>query len=223
MNDSYAPLQVVVWGDFACFTQPEFSAERVSYPMMTPSAARGLLEAVFWKPEFQWEVRQIHVLKPRFPVAPPRDEKTFYRHFSILRNEIGKKATGAPISITEDRQQRHSLILRDVEYLIRADVRLRSDVTDDPAKYRDQFQRRVRRGQAYHRPYLGCREFAACFEPANGTEESRRFRHKDPIPLGTMLFDIAYSPDGNQPVFFEPTLEDGILNVPQALYRRLST
>lgn len=223
MNDAYGPLSVVVFGQFACFTQPEFSAERVSYPMMTPSAARGTLEAIFWKPEFQWEIREIHVLKPRFPIAPQRDSKSFYRHFSILRNEIGKKASsnGAPISITDERQQRHSLILRDVEYLIHADVRLRPDVTDDPAKYRDQFQRRVKRGQSYHRPYLGCREFAANFEPADGNEESRRFRHEETIPLGTMLFDIAYSPLGNQPVFFDAKLDDGILNVPADLYGRL--
>lgn len=221
MNGSYNPVSVVVFGEFACFTQPEFSAERVSYPVMTPSAARGILEAIFWKPEFHWEIRQIHVLKSRYATAE-RDSTAFYSHFSLVRNEIGKKASGLPISIAQERQQRHSLILRDVEYLIRADARLHPGVNEDPAKFRDQFKRRVSRGQSYHRPYLGCREFAASFEPATGSEANRRFRHEEPIPLGPMLFDIAYAPGGNRPIFFDPLLEDGILNVPEGLYRRVN-
>src|SRR5437016_4131489 len=155
---NYPPVEVRVWGDWACFTRPELKAERVSYPMMTPSAARGVLEAIFWKPEFRWAVRQIHVLRPRSETDTWGT--SFYRHFSIMRNEIGKRATGDPISLGDEgvRQQRHTLALRDVAYLIRADVKVRPGVSEDSAKYRDQFQRRVRRGQCYHRPYLGCRE-----------------------------------------------------------------
>ncbi len=221
MSGTYNPLQVVVWGDFALFTRPELKSERVSYPMMTPSAARGVLEAIFWKPEFRWVVRQIHVLCPQSGI--PSWGTNFYRHFSIMRNEIGKRATGEPISLGDEgvRQQRHSLALRDVAYLIRADVKVRPDVKEDPAKYRDQFQRRVRKGQCFHRPYLGCREFAADFAPPSGDEEQRRFRHTEPIDLGLMLLDMVHNADGGStPLFFPAQLEDGILNVKGELYER---
>lgn len=224
MNRDYPPLQVVVSGSLACFTRPELKAERVSYSMMTPSAARGVLEAIFWKPEFRWRIQEIHVLKPS--PGEGKEATEFYRHFSILRNEVGRKATGTPFSLGEDgvRQQRHTLALRDVAYLIQADVKLRPDVKEDPAKYRDQFQRRVQRGQCYHRPYLGCREFAADFGPPQGDEETRRFHHKEPIDLGLMLFDIVHlSNGGGMPLFFPAHLEDGILQVENALYERAFT
>ncbi len=155
-----APLEIKVWGDFACFTRPEMKAERVSYPVMTPSAARGILEAIFWKPEFSWRIREIHVLNE-------------VRHFSILRNEVNDKMSYSAAKnrlekgdsyFAEDhrhRAQRHTLALRDVAYLIKADVHPRHDVREDPAKYRDQFRRRVTKGQCFHTPYLGCREFNA--------------------------------------------------------------
>jgi CRISPR-associated protein Cas5d len=222
----YAPVAVKVWGDWACFTRPELKAERVSYPMMTPSAARGVLEAIFWKPEFHWRVRQIHVLRSaqpeqnRVPIGisePPE----FYRYFSIMRNEINSKATGTPISIADARTQRHTLALRNVAYLILADVEVRPDIQESPVKFRDQFRRRVERGRCFHRPYLGCREFAADFAPQDGTEDALRFRHADPIDLGLMLFDIARSPDGtNVPYFFQAELNDGVLDVPGVLYGR---
>ncbi|MCS6776124.1 MAG: type I-C CRISPR-associated protein Cas5c, partial [Chthonomonadaceae bacterium] len=186
-------LEVEVWADFACFTRPEFKVERVSYPMMTPSAARGVLESIFWKPEFSWQVRAIHVLRPRHSSAGNNvDALSFYRHFSILRNEVSKRATGNPIFVddTDTRAQRHTLGLRDVAYLIQADIVLRPHATDDIAKYRDQFRRRVARGQCFSRPYLGCREFACDFAPPDGTVAMRRLRHEQPIRLGTMLFDV---------------------------------
>ncbi len=223
MSHTYDPLEVVVWGDFACFTRPELKAERVSYPIMTPSAARGTLEAIFWKPEFRWLIRQIHVLRPVSSSVIYQDAPTFYRHFSIMRNEIGKRASGEPISLADEgvRQQRHTLALRDVAYLIRADVKVRTGIAEDPAKYRDQFQRRVRRGQCFHRPYLGCREFAANFAAPTGDEEARRFHHTEPIDLGLMLFDIVYSTDGDStPLFFPAKLQDGILHVKNELYER---
>lgn len=210
------PLEVKVWGDFACFTRPEMKAERVSYPAMTPSAARGLLEAIFWKPEFTWQVREIQVLKP-------------IRHFSILRNEVNGKAArsvaekwatvGGGYFAEEDRAQRHTLALRDVAYLIRADVVLTTRATEDVAKYRDQFRRRVNRGQCYHRPYLGCREFAASFGPPSG--DDRPIDVSD--DLGLMLFDLDYAADGSgrgTPRFFHAHLDAGVLRVPDDLYRR---
>jgi len=209
------PLEVRVWGEFACFTRPEMKVERVSYDVMTPSAARGVLEAIFWKPEFEWRVREIWVLRP-------------IRHFSILRNEVNNKmseraaagwASGAGgYYADEDRTQRHTLALRDVAYVIRADIALRPHATDDVAKYRDQFRRRVSKGQCHHIPYLGCREFAASFgEPLAGERPQEELSDD----LGLMLFDLSYDQDGSgrgTPRFFRAKLDKGILRVPQELY-----
>ncbi len=212
---NYPPLEVKVWGELACFTRPEMKAERMTYPVMTPSAARGVLEAIFWKPEFCWQVGEIWVLNEM-------------RHSSILRNEVNNKAavrtarswsrTGGGYFADEDRAQRHTLALRDVAYIIKADVVLAPHTTDDVAKFRDQFRRRVQRGQCYHRPYLGCREFAASFGPPDGTE--------CPIALsdvlGLMLFDLDYATDKSgrgTPRFFQARLERGVLHVPPELYQ----
>jgi|YNPNPStandDraft_1061719.scaffolds.fasta_scaffold44650_2 CRISPR-associated protein Cas5d len=215
MNNS-PPLEVKVWGEYACFTRPEMKVERVTYPVMTPSAARGILEAIFWKPEFQWRVQEIWVLKP-------------IKHFSILRNEINSRqshnseaAQGGRYFADEDRAQRHSLVLRDVAYLIKADVEPIGAGNGEYAKYRDCFRRRTKSGQCLHRPYLGCREFAANFCAPDGTEVS--------IPvtddLGLMLFDLDYRSDGTggEPRFFNARLVQGVLKVPPDLYeRRAST
>jgi CRISPR-associated protein Cas5d len=211
----YPPLEVKVWGDFACFTRPEMKAERVSYPVMTPSAARGILEAIFWKPEFSWQVREIWVLKE-------------IRHFSILRNEVNSKAVvltaqkwaenGDGYFAEEDRAQRHTLALRDVAYVIKADTVLTPRAAEDVAKYRDQFRRRVSRGECYHRPYLGCREFAASFGNPDGTESPIKLTDD----LALMLFDMDYTSDDGQrrPVFFHARLESGVLTIPAYLYSR---
>lgn len=205
------PLEVKVWGDMACFTRPEMKVERVSYPVMTPSAARGVLEAIFWKPQFRWLVREIAVLRD-------------IRYFSILRNEVNRKASltaGRRIArgsegyyAEDDRAQRHTLGLRDVAYVIRADVEVKPGVPDPAAKYRDQFRRRVNRGQCFQRPYLGCREFAASFGPIVDTAL--------PIArseaLGNMLFDMSYGAGRGEPVFFDAELRDGVLRVPPHLY-----
>ncbi len=211
-------LEVKVWGDFACFTRPEMKAERVSYPVMTPSAARGVLEAIFWKPEFSWQVREIWVLNPIL-------------HFSILRNEVNHKAVvstarswagkggGYFADDKDNRAQRHTLALRDVAYLIKADVVLRIHTMEDVAKYRDQFRRRVSRGQCYHQPYLGCREFAASFGPVGGTDRPIDLNDD----LGRMLFDLDYASavtGRGTPRFFPARLEAGILKVLPDLYRK---
>ena len=212
----YPALEVKVWGDLACFTRPEMKVERVSYDVMTPSAARGVLEAIFWKPEFSWQVREIWVLKP-------------IRHFSILRNEVNNKAVvstargwadnGGGYFAEDDRAQRHTLALRDVAYLIKADIVLRRHATDDIAKYRDQFRRRVNRGQRHSVPYFGCREFAAHFGPPDGTKRSIDFTDD----LGRMLFDLDYASDGSgrgTPRFFVARIETGVLKIPTELYRK---
>jgi CRISPR-associated protein Cas5d len=185
--------------------------ERVSYAVMTPSAARGVLEAIFWKPQFHWEVREIAVLRD-------------IQYFSILRNEVNSRASASvgrrilagerPYYAEDDRAQRNTLALRDVAYVIRAHVKLADGVRDDPAKYRDQFRRRVQHGQCFHRPYLGCREFAASFGPVEGGERPIARSEE----LGAMLFDLAYRDGRGEPMFFEARLEHGLLRVPPRLY-----
>ena len=204
-----APVEVRVWGPWACFTRPEMHVERVSYPVMTPSAARGILDSIFWKPEIRWVIEEIHVLAP-------------IKWASILRNEINTRQTdrtargwqragAGGYDVAEDRTQRHTLALRDVAYLIRAQVEVvRGDATT--AKYRDQFRRRVSRGQCFSQPYLGNREFSAYFgEPIPG----ERPREELTDDLGLMLHDLRYEASGRgTPVFFDAKLDRGILCVP---------
>lgn len=202
-------LRVKFWGDLACFTRPEMKAERVTYPVMTPSAARGLLEAVFWKPEMRWEVREIHVLKPP-------------RFISLVRNEVKSRASmeraQAGFYADEDRAQRHTLALRDVAYVVAAGVVLREHAAGEhPAKYQDQFRRRVERGQCHLQPYLGCREFTASFGPVGPSDQAIDLMQD----LGLMLFDLHYESEQATPVFFEAKLEHGVLQVPPELYRKI--
>jgi len=200
----YSSVKVRVWGDLACFTRPEMKVERVTYPVMTPSAARGILEAIFWKPEFFWIIDSISVLKP-------------IRYFSVVRNEIKDRqnplAQGYFADDPNSRTQRHTLGLRDVDYLISARIALRPNAGMSRSAYADRFIRRVKKGRCYHRPYLGCREFSAAFAPPAGTERPIKLSGA----LGPMLLDL-YAPDGAgepTPVFFEARLEDGVLYIPR--------
>ncbi|MFW6097092.1 MAG: type I-C CRISPR-associated protein Cas5c [Chloroflexota bacterium] len=208
MLNDYPSLDVRVWGDLACFTRPEMKVERVSYPAPTPSAARGILEAIFWKPQFDWRVQEIWVLNP-------------INYFSVLRNEVNSKASrraaarwekqGGHYVATDDRAQRHTLALRDVDYVIRAQMELKPGVRDHPAKFRDQFRRRVRKGRCFSRPYLGCREFAARFAEPAGDEQPLNLS----MDIGRMLLDLDYDSDGRgTPHFFTARLENGVLHVP---------
>ncbi len=214
----HPPVAVKVSGELACFTRPEMKAERVSYPVITPSAARGVLEAIFWKPEFRWEIREIRVLQP-------------IRFTSFLRNEVKSKVSERSVAswikagrhdryfADEDRTQRSMLALRDVAYVLLADAVPHSSEQDAEVKFRDQFRRRVARGQCYHMPYLGCREFAADFEEPSDADQ--------PIPhsetIGPMLFDLRYPNGGGgpaEPVFFDASLDHGVLRLPVHLYGR---
>ncbi len=220
------PLAVKVWGDLGCFTRPEMKVERVSYPVMTPSAARGVLESIFWKPEFDWRIQEIWVLRP-------------VRYFSILRNEVNSVASersarawekgGGGFFADEDRSQRHTLALRDVAYLIYAQIAPRPHAWPEAseeatlAKYRDQFRRRVAEGRCFARPYLGCREFAADFAAPDGDERPIDLTDN----LGPMIFDLAYPPGGvvrgqsaARARFFTASLDRGVLRVPQDFYAR---
>ena len=209
-----APLYLRVWGERACFTRPEMKTERVSYDVMTPSAARGVLEAILWKPQIRWIVERIDVLRP-------------IRWDSVRRNEIGARAAprailqaaqaglAAPgIEIEAERQQRAAMILREVDYVIGARIELtpKAEAGDTTAKYFEMFKRRAGRGQCFHRPYLGTREFACAFALAEGPAEEERI--PESRDLGWMLFDIDYGAQP-RPAFFRATLDGGRLNVPR--------
>ncbi|MBI1920837.1 MAG: type I-C CRISPR-associated protein Cas5 [Geobacter sp.] len=197
-------VKVKVKGDFACFTRPDLKVERMTYPCMTPSAARGILDSILWKPEFQWYVRRIVILNP-------------VRFTTIKRNEINAKQGRNPIVIEDRRAQRNSVILRDVEYIIEASIFMHN-VTDKRMyekyvgmmeKKEGIFPRRVRKGQCWRRPYLGTREFSAEFMSPDGNEQPLQ----ETIPIGSMLFDMFYDDQGKpQPLFFEAAIRDGVLD-----------
>jgi len=206
-------VKLKVWGEYACFTRPEMKAERVSYDVMTPSAARGILEAILWKPAIRWEIDRIHVLRE-------------IRFQSLRRNELGDKISasnvktamngGKPLSycIEDDRQQRATLLLRNVAYIIEAHFVLteKAGPQDNEGKFIEMFRRRAEKGQCFHRPCLGCREFPAQFELVEGEAPLGIDRTAD---LGWMLYDIDFSNHRDlQPRFFRAQMEHGVITVP---------
>jgi CRISPR-associated protein Cas5d len=206
-------VRVKVTGNFACFTRPDLKVERMSYPCMTPSAARGILDSILWKPEFQWYIRRILILKP-------------IRFCTIKRNEINSKQGRTPITVDEVdaagkpkyRSQRNSVVLKDVAYIIEASIYQKPTSNQNrPEKYvgmearkEGMFPRRVKKGQCWRRPYLGVREFPAEFMEPDGTEQPIQ----EIVPIGSMLFDIFYNEKGKpEPVFFhDVAIHDGVLN-----------
>ena len=203
-------IKLLVWGDFACFTRPEMKVERVSYDVITPSAARGILEAIYWKPQICWVVDRLHVLKP-------------IRFTNLRRNEVGAKASAKlattamregggrlGLFIEQERQQRAATILHDVAYVIEAHFEILSG-KDGPAKHYDMFKRRAQKGQCFHRPYLGCREFDAQFVWLDG--DPPRSDLAGERDLGYMLHDIDFANDMT-PQFFRVVMRDGMIDVP---------
>lgn len=197
-------FRLKVWGENACFTRPEMKVERVSYDVMTPSAARGILEAILWKPAIYWRVTQIDVLNP-------------IRWASVRRNEVGAVMSprAGGLFIEDQRQQRAGLFLRDVAYVIHAffEMTARAGAEDNVKKFDEMFMRRAEKGQCFHRPYLGCREFAAHFEPMAAEREEPQ-----PIPetrdLGFMLYDMDHSSPEPMPMWFRAQLQNGRMHVP---------
>ena len=201
-------VKVKVKGDFACFTRPDLKVERMTYPCMTPSAARGILDSILWKPEFHWYVRRILILNP-------------IRFCTIKRNEINSKQGRSPIVIEEKRAQRNSVVLRNVAYIIEASIYQKNTSDKNrPEKYIGKkgidadndgmFPRRVKKGQCWRMPYLGVREFSAEFMAPDGTEQPIQ----ETIPIGSMLFDIFYDKNGKtEPLFFhDVAIRNGVLN-----------
>jgi CRISPR-associated protein Cas5d len=218
---------IEVSADYACFTRPEMKVERVSYDVPTPSAARAVFEAIFWKPAIRWKVRKIEVLNP-------------IKWTSVRRNEVGavmsEGATG--LFIEEKRQQRAGLFLKEVRYRLHADLMfippserkisanpLPEHLVDgeekklfakdeNPGKYNAMFERRARKGQCFNQPYLGCREFSCCFRlvEADSSGDAPIAESRD---LGFMLYDLDFSdPQDPKPAFFRAELKNGIVAVP---------
>ena len=206
-------IQVEVWGDYALFTRPELKVERVSYDVITPSAARGLIEAVYWHPGLRWHIDRVHVMNP-------------IAFTNIRRNEVKDKITASnvraamtggdkPLAVYtgESIQQRASMVLTDVRYVIDAHFTLtdKASPTDNEGKFIDIARRRLERGQCYHQPCFGCREFPAHFRawpggPVPTIPESR--------PLGLMLYDMDYSnPRDIRPMSFMAELTGGVMEV----------
>lgn len=228
-NSTRSPIGLRIWGKYACFTRPEGKVERLSYEVITPSAARGILEAIYWKPQVRWVVERIHVYnEPQFT--------------NLRRNEVASKASASnakqamngtyqgtlALYADEDRQQRAATILRDVEYIIEARFEL-LDHSEPVAKHYNMFKRRAEKGQCFHRPYLGNREFACDFEWVEGpVPPSPLVGKRD---LGRMLNDLVFAPvekpsdadtissHNGQPLsataqFFHAIMEDGVIEIP---------
>ena len=233
-----------VWGPMACFTRPELKVERVSYDVITPSAARSIFEAIFWKPAIRWEITKIEVLNP-------------IKWTSVRRNEVGAVASVAdlkPIYIESARQQKNSLLLKDVHYRIYAKlvfIPMRKRVEDNgayrawynsssdsysktknpvvdseeqtlirkdenPGKYNAMFERRASKGQCFNQPYLGSREFSASFRLVSPEEKDLKPAIQESRDLGIMLFDMDFSKDKDHPqaMFFRAQMNQGVINVP---------
>lgn len=240
-------VSLKIWGEFALFTRPELKVERMSYPFMTPSAARGVLDAILYKPQMRWNVQRITALVPDFPSDfPQASREQPYRLIAVRRNEIQDKistnnvgtwmkdpskckpyfvdSAGRESVQGEHRTQRNTLALHHVAYRIDANPvltvkanlpRTKPNDVDEPQgedsviKYVAMFNRRVAKGQCFHRPYLGCREFACHFAPLDGSEKVLDWSQS----LGLMLYDIWFGLDGkNRPGFFEATIRNGSLH-----------
>lgn len=228
---------IEVWGDFACFTRPEMKVERVSYDVITPSAARAVFEAIFWKPAIRWNITKIEVLEP-------------IKWISVRRNEIGKVMSPQTkqIFIEEDRQQRAGLFLRDVRYRLYAELEFipvskrpnvkhqvndelivtdekfliedcketaRTGKDENPGKYNDIFHRRASKGQCFNQPYLGCREFSAHFRLVDNPEKEANPAISETRDLGFMLYDMDFTNEKDtKAMFFRVKMNNGVIIVP---------
>lgn len=209
-------VRVKVWGDYALFSRPEMKVERCSYDVITPSAARGILEAIYWHPGMKWIINRIYVNKP-------------IQFTSVRRNEVKSKVSANNvlpvyngsnkqlyISTKSDIVQRASLLLRDVEYVIDAHFEMTEEAnsSDNPGKFKDIMKRRLKRGECYHTPYFGCREFPVKFCDWEDEEIHTAYESEEERDLGFMLYDMDYSdPEDIQPMFFRAVMHRGVIEV----------
>ena len=206
-------IKLHVWGPYACFTRPEMKVERVSYDVITPSAARGILEAIHWKPALRWQIDRLHVLNP-------------IRFENIRRNEVSSKIPASKVKSAmksgnlaglhmnvdenQNRQQRAMMVLRNVAYVIEAHFDMTDKAGGDtPAKHYETFKRRAGKGQCFHRPSLGVREFAADFEWIDEVPQTNLTGTHD---LGWMLYDIDFA-NNSTPQFFRAEMVNGVIDV----------
>lgn len=208
-----------VWGPMACFTRPELKVERVSYDVITPSAARAIFEAIFWKPAIHWQVTKIEVLNP-------------IKWTSVRRNEVGAVASKSPIFIEEKRQQKNTLMLQDVRYRLWAKLefipkrRRKNEQTllcdedthpdENPAKYNAMFERRASKGQCFTQPYLGTRECSCSFKLLNPNTDVLDTPINESRDLGIMLYDMDFEANIKNPpaMFYRARMENGVIIVP---------
>lgn len=208
-----------VWGPIACFTRPELKVERVSYDVITPSAARAIFESIFWKPAIHWQVTKIEVLKP-------------VKWTTIRRNEVGAVASKTSIYIEEKRQQKNTLMLQNVRYRIWAKLEFipkrrrkesHSSMLDEhlhpdenPAKYNAMFERRASKGQCFNQPYLGTRECSCSFKLVNPETEELDAPISENRDLGIMLYDMDFEANLKNPpaMFYHARMECGVIIVP---------
>ena len=209
-------IKLEVWGDHALFTRPEMKVERGSYDVMTPSAARGLIEAIYWHPGMVWRIDRIHVCSPIRFTNIRRNEVKATISASNVRTVMTRGSGELYLSTTENIQQRAAMLLCDVRYVIEAHFDLTDKLApgDNAGKFQDIVKRRIQKGQFYHHPCFGCREFPANFKPCEQVppcpEELTGERD-----LGWMLYDMDYSdPENISPLFFRGILRDGVLEIP---------
>ena len=209
-------VRVKVWGDYALFSRPEMKVERCSYDVMTPSAARGILEAVYWHPGMRWIIDKIYVNKP-------------IQFTSVRRNEVKSKVSannvlpvynGSPkrlyLSSKAEIVQRSSILLRNVEYVIEAHFEMtdKANISDNSGKFKDILMRRLRKGECFHTPYFGCREFPVRFCLCEEEEIHTAYSDEDERDLGFMLYDMDYSnPENIQPMFFRAIMKKGVIDL----------
>ncbi len=214
-------IKLKICGDYACFTRPEMKVERVSYDVITPSAARGIIEAIYWKPAIRWVVDRIHVINE-------------IKFTNIRRNEVSQKISSSKASgtingndsqlyqdVTKDRQQRAAMVLKDVCYVIEAHFEMteKAGAEDTPEKHYNIALRRIRQGQCYHQPSLGTREFSAKFEMVDDIILNSFYRNEKEKDLGWMLRDIDFKNDMT-PIFFRAVMKNGVIDVEDLLKAR---
>lgn len=210
-----------VSGDYACFTRPEMKVERVSYDVITPSAARSVFESIYWKPGIRWRMQKIEVLKPIRWISVRRNEVASVVSMRNAQTAINAGHGSLGIDIEEDRQQRAGLFLREVAYRLHAEMKLVSDeVRANPNKHIEMFTRRANRGQCVNQPYLGCREFDARFRMIQDIASEPEALATVDADLGWMLYDLDFSDATNpKPQFFRAKVQRGVLDLSHAALR----
>lgn len=207
-------VKVEVWGDYACFSRPELKTERMSYDVMTPSAARGLLEAIYWHPGLRWVIDRIYVMQPIRFTGIRRNEVKSKISADNVRSAMSGGKQEVYLCTSEDIQQRAATVLQDVRYVIEAHFVMtdQAALSDNAGKFCDIMRRRLEKGQCYHQPCFGVREFPAQFRLWPGGEIPTTGETRD---MGLMLYDMDYSDLRNiTPMFFRAALKNGVLNVP---------